>query len=548
LTNTKQPALSRSSYSNGYKADQKAYDQEKKYITYTSKSNEKIYVKRIKYHDLQMFHNIDSLWNSIERRYKYSFVIEEKNIEEKEGVFYSTYTIKDTASAKRIYLKNILKKGVLFGLASMEDSISEPSDFVKHFYETFTPLDTLLGKDVFADKTAIFFDGIKNNDSIVLRSYAKIKFADKHANTIISILKEHDFPEDREKIKNYLITSLGKLKSDRIDPFFEELYIDAYDKPKTQMAILKSLLQQKDESSYELVLSLFEKDFPLDSRGASRLFETGIDNLSLKTSLFPELLQYSSIREYKTPIYSLLTELSDSSLIKPKIYKKYKNQLLNDAKIEIKRNLGKSSSYKYKSSTTLENYVKLLFPFRNDKKIQDFFNKLIKTESRNALTRYLALLVEHGEMIPEELKEKTIYKEKSLASSLEKLAEKELLSIVPDSLKTQQRYAKVRLLNNVSFDEEKDTISFVKTEKVENKDGAITIYFFKIKKESRYDSGTKLHYIAFLDKPTLNTEIYLISRSFGNTRVFGDEIEDELFDDAIELVKYKKRKRVSSRR
>ena len=545
LTNTKQPELSRSSNS---RTTLKAYDQEKKYITYTSKSNEKIYVKRIKYHDLQMFHNIDSLWNSIERSYKYRFVIEDKKFEEKDSMYYSTYIIKDTASAKRIYLKNIVKKGVLFGLLSMEDSISEPSDFVKHFYETFTPLDTLLGKDIFADKTAIFFDGIKNNDSIVLKSYAKIKFTDKHATTIISILKEHDFPEDREKIKNYLITSLGKLKNDRIDPFFEKLYVDAYDKPKTQTAILKSLLLQKDEASYKLVLSLLEKDFPLDSRGTSRLFQTGIDNLSLKTALFPELLQYSSIREYKTPIYSLLTELRDSSLIKPKIYKKYKNQLLNDAKIEIKRNLGKPNSYKYKNNNTLENYVKLLFPFRKDKKVQDFFDKLIKTEARNALTSYLALLVENGEMIPAALKEKTIYKDKSLASSLEKLAEKELLAIIPDSLKTQQRYAKVRLLNRISFDEEKDSISFVKTEKVENKDGAITIYFFKIKKESRYNSGTKLHYIAFLDKPTLNTDVYLVSRNFGNTQIFDDEIEDESFDDAIELVKYKKRKRVSGRR
>jgi uncharacterized protein YbaP (TraB family) len=548
LTNTKQPAMSRSSHSSSYKSDQKAYDQEKKYITYTSKSNEKIYVKRIKYHDLQMFHTIDSLWSSIERGYEYSFVIEDKKFEEKDGMFYSTYIIKDTASAKRIYLKNILKKGALFGLITLEDSIAEPSEFVKNFYQTFTPLDTLLGKDVFADKTAIFFDGIKNNDSIVLKSYAKIKFADKHANTIISILKAHDFPEDREKIKNYLITSLGKLKNKRIHPFFEELYVDAYDKPKTQTAILKSLLQQKEEASYELVLSLLEKDFPLDSRGTSRLFQTGSDNLSLKTALFPELLQYSSIREYKTPIYSLLTELSDSSLIKPKTYKKYKNQLLNDAKIEIKRNLGKPTSYNYKNNNTLENYVKLLFPFRNDKKGQDFFNKLIKTEAQNALTSYLALLVENGEMIPTILKEKTIYNEESLASSLEKLAAKELLAIIPDSLKTQQRYAKAKLISRISFDEEEDTISFVKAENVENKDGTITIYFFKIKNESRYSSGTKLHYIAFLDKPTLNTEIYLVSKNSSSTQIYGDEIEDELFEDAIELVTYKKRRRISGRR
>jgi uncharacterized protein YbaP (TraB family) len=548
LTNTKQPfTRSYSSYGR-YKADKKAYNQEKKYIAYTSKSNEKIYVRRLKYHDLQMFHNVDSLWSALEKDYTFNFVIEDKKYIQKDDTFISTYVLKDTASTKRVYTKNILKKGVLFGLSTLEDSIAPPSEFVQNFYETFTPLDTLLGKDVFVDKTDIFFDGIKNNDSIVLKSYAKIKFADKHANTMISILKEHDFPDDRENIKNYLITSLGKLKNDRIHPFFVELYIAAYDKPKTQTAILKSLLQQKDKASYALVLTLLEKDFPLDSRGTSRLFKTGIANLSLKKDLFPALLEYSSIQEYKTPIYSLLTELRDSSLIKPKIYKKYKHQLLNDAKIEIKRNLGKSSSYNYSSSRALDNYVKLLFPFRNDKKIQDFFHKLTKTEARNALTTYITLLAENNEQISPALKDKTIYDEEALAATLEKLAAKDLLSIIPDSLKTQQRYAKAKLISRVSFDEEEDTISFVKAEDVTNEDGTITIYFFKIKEENRYRSSAKLYYITFLKTPTLNTKTYLVTKNFSSERIYGEEIDDELFEDAIELVRYNKRKRISGRR
>ncbi|MGH1387303.1 TraB/GumN family protein [Kordia sp.] len=546
LTNTKQPTASRS-YGSRYDSNKKAYDQEKKYITYTSKSNEKVLVRRIKYHDLQMFHNIDSLWNSIERFYEYSFVIEDKKHEQKDDVYYSTYVLKDTASAKRVYRKNILKKGVLFSLSTLEDSIAERSEFVENFYETFTPVDTLLGKNVFVDKTDIFFDGIKNNDSIVLKSYAKIKFKDKHANPIIAILKEHEFPEDRENIKNYLITSLGRLENPQIYPFLEKLYIEAYDKPKTQTAILRTLLKQEKETSYELILELLEKDFPLDSRAISRLFKTGQDNLVLKKELFPELLKYSSIQEYKTPIYELLTQLSDSSLIKSKTYKRYKSQLLNDAKIEVKRNLGKSSSYNYSSSRALDNYVKLLFPFRKDKNIKDFYSKLIKTDARSALTTYVTLLAEYNEQIPQELKEKTFFDDKALASTIWKLAEKDLLKIVPDSLKTQQRYAKSGLVSRIGLDKEKDTISFVKSIKVHNEDGDITIYFFKVKEEGRYRETNKLYHVAFLDKPTLTTEPYLLTKGSRGDRIYGDEIDEELFEDAIEQVKYKKRKRVSGR-
>ncbi|WP_046755968.1 TraB/GumN family protein [Kordia jejudonensis] len=545
LTNAKQPETN-PSYGR-YKTKQKAYEEDKKLIVYTSKSNERIFIKRKKYHDLQMFHNIDSIWNSIEKGYERELVIEDKKTWKTDDTFYSTYRIKDTASAKRLYIKNILKKGVLYGLLTLEDSIAEPSEFVSNFYETFQPLDTLLGKDVFTDKTEIFFDGIKNNDSIVLKSYAKIKFTDKHADTIISILENHEFPEDREKIKNYLITSLGKLKSDRIQPFFKKLYIDAFDDSKTQTTILKTLIQQKNKASFQLVLDLLEKDFPLDSKGTERLFNAGKNNLALKKDLFPELLKYSSIQEYKTPIYQLLTQLTDSSLIKPKAYKKYKNQLLNDAKIEIKRNLGKSTRYSFKSSNALLRYVKLLFPFRKDNNIQDFFNKLIKTDSKSALTTYLALLVEQKEIIPEALKEKTFFDQKALASTLYKLSQKNALAIVPDSLKTQQRYAETRLINYISFDEDKDEISFVTTKNVENEDGNITIYFFKIKQENSYSDSTKLYYIAFLDQETLNTKSYARSGKYSGVKIFDDEIEDEVYEKAIELVKYKNRKRVSGR-
>ena len=116
-------------------------------------------------------------------------------------------------------------------------------------------------------------DGIKENDSIVLKSYAKIKFKDKHADPIISLLKEHDFPDDRENIKNYLISSLGKLKNPRIYPFLKELYVEAYDKPKTQTAILRTLLKHKEKDSYEMILELLEKDYPVKVKELKALYK-----------------------------------------------------------------------------------------------------------------------------------------------------------------------------------------------------------------------------------------------------------------------------------
>ena len=546
LTNTKQP-FPNQMYRSPYGRKGKPYDQQKKYISYTSKSNEQVSVERIKYHDLQMFYNIDSLWNSLERFYELKFVVEDKKIHQENDLYYSTFILKDTASAKRIYRKNILKKGVLFSLSTLEDSIASRSEFVQNFYDTFTPLDTLLGKNIFVDKTELFFEGIRNNDSIVLKAYERIRFADKHAKPLMNLLETFDFPEDRENIKNHLIASLGRLNDPRIHASFKKMYKEAYDQPKTQIAILKSLLRKKDKASHALVLELLESDFPLDSRNIRGLFQVGKDNLPLKKELFPELLAYSSIQEYKQPIYNLLTQLKDSNLIKPKVYKSYKNQLLNDAKIEIKRSLGKSSSYNYKSRNIIEKYVTLLFPFRKDKNVNDFFQKLIKTEVKSGLTTYLTLLAEANEPIPQTLKDKTIFNEKALAETLWKLDDKKQLHIVPDSLKTQENYARVGFISRYLIDDEKGDISLLTTKKVQNEDGAITVYFFKVNKESSYSSGARLFYVAFLDQPTFNREIYQVSRNYRGAKLYGDEIEKELLEEILESVKHKNRKRVSGR-
>ncbi|MFK7746820.1 MAG: hypothetical protein AB8B65_00380, partial [Kordia sp.] len=72
-----------------------------------------------------------------------------------------------------------------------------------------------------------------------------------------------------------------------------------------------------------------------------------------------------------------------------------------------------------------------------------------------------------------------------------------------------------------------------------------TIYFFKVKETNRYRETNKLYHVAFVDKPTLNVEPYLLTRSARGKRIYGDEIEEELFEAAVEQVKYKKRKRIS---
>ena len=75
--------------------------------------------------------------------------------------------VTDTGSSRAIWYKAYYKDGVTFTLTSLTDTLTPPSDFVRQFYETFTPADTLKGLNPFAKKSALFFEDLRSKDTIV---------------------------------------------------------------------------------------------------------------------------------------------------------------------------------------------------------------------------------------------------------------------------------------------------------------------------------------------------------------------------------------------
>ena len=149
----------------------KPYDEVVKHTVYTTKANEEIQVERTKFHDLKMYQNSDSLWNSFSIKDRYLKLIKSPDIRvlnstnekrySKNGINYLTHNLKDSASSKIIMVKYIQKQGVLYKLSAVTDSIHKPSKFLNEFFNSFQPLDTLLGEDIFKDKTTQFFEALK---------------------------------------------------------------------------------------------------------------------------------------------------------------------------------------------------------------------------------------------------------------------------------------------------------------------------------------------------------------------------------------------------
>ncbi|WP_417876122.1 TraB/GumN family protein [Winogradskyella sediminis] len=557
-TNGKAPLPNPYNYNyNGKKA--KDYEQTINETVYSTNANEEISVSRTKFHDLQMFHNVDSLWKNLEDKINYkskyyksekAYHISKRSSSKKGEIYTHQFTYSDSLSAKHVLVKNILKEGVLYELKTLVDSVSGPSSFVTEFYESFTPKDTILGKSVLTDKTNLFFKALQANDSLVFEAYDLIKFKKHNSKDIVSVLKDFEFDKERLNIKSYLVEQLIKIDLKNNLPFIKQLYHDSYSDPQTQTAILEGLLDSNKKENYKIALELMERDLPLGSVGGMFYNYNRKDSLALKASLFPKILEYSTISEYKQPLYTLLAKVKDSGLVKPKTYKKYKSQLINDAKMEIKRNLGNTNNYGYNSySHNLATYVRLIFPYRKEDKAQDFFEKLLNVDDTNALVKYYVLLTKANETIPTQLTEKLVKDEENQYLLLEKLDEAKLLNTMKSIGINQQQFAKSKLLSDANYEKETDSIRFLfKRDFVTDKGKNAEIYFFKIDKDDEYSGKVEaLHYISFI-KPKhpnqLVVDYYSISESFGTIIDKTKEIEEQ-YAEIMNLTIYKDRQRVT---
>lgn len=537
-TNTK-PPLPFSSYFNKRK---KKYESVTNYATYQTKANEKISITRTKYHDLQMFENIDSLWNSFNDKKSSLIKYNSKKWKDTSGYYY-TYKLKDTNSLKQILVKHIQKKGTLFTLKTLVDSIEQPSQFITKFYKTFKPVDTLLGENIFNDKTEIFFNALKNNDSLVLKGYTKLKFNNEHVNTLIYVIRDNHFSDDKKQIKLHLIKELGKIKAPKANLFLKQLYIKSYSNPSVQAQILKVFLDHKD---FEEVSKLLAIDMPLNLK-RTKIFNPKTKALSDYTELFPKILEYTSVNEYKLPLYKLLSRLKDSAYIKPKLYKKYKSQIIKDGKIEIKRSLNLKNNSTFNDSN-LSSYVSLIFPYRKEKAASSFFTVLLKSKNSKALSRYLILLYKNNETIPNQLLQQVVYNEERLAV-LVKEAEtnRKFLSFLNTKI-SQQDYAKSLIITKAKLKTGIDSLEFYTHKKVITDDNKnIDVYFYKATKNSIYRKRNLIHFIAFKNNENaLQPKVFFRSKKYG-TYINDSETIDEHVEKAIKLIKHKKRKRINKK-
>lgn len=574
----------RNYYTKYDKKKNKSYKAFTRRTSYISKANEEVFVKLNKKHDFTSYANVDSLWSDVTYKKWYNrlgsytpksssrlddflnrrdfTVTHKKSGKDKNGYAYYSYVLKDSLSSKAVMVKNILAHGAVYELRTLIDTTQNPSSYIQNFYETFTPKDTVIGTSLFKDKTDLFFKALKNKDSIALDGYSYVNFDKKDSKEIMKVIRDYEFEDDQLKIKEHLIKKLGSFKDKKTEKFLEDLYTKSFENPYNQLAILKSLGKKRTLDAYQKLLKLLDSDIPLTSNSydVSGLINRLGDSLELSRKLFPELLAYATIDEYKKPIYKLLSEVLEEDLIKSSDYASFKKQILTEAKIELKRQLSKKikngtsgnnrynrySRNSYAENNLLNIYVKLLFPFREDKNVQRFLSNLKLTDNYYVKSTYLVLKLKNKERYDKKMLKALCEEMNSRGVLYEKLHKIDRTDIFPKEYHTKKEVYKAILFKHSSTKKLKDSLIFI--DKKEFKKGTKTyeVFFFKTKphvNSNSYNKDWKLNYICFEkegDKILVNYYHKGSNEELDETKPI-----DEVLDISVEKIKLKGRDRVN---
>ncbi len=522
----------------------KPYSAYTKKSVYQNKNNEAILVTVNKAHDFLMFPNIDSVWQLRRKLYRQNTfnIIREERPEYNEKYHEINLTLTDTASTRGILVKNIVKGGLLYEVKALIDTIKPPSKFVMDFFNHFAPLDTVVGSSILSDKTPNFFRAIRQNDSIVHDGYTFLKFNKKHADSLKYYISEFNFKDNQKYLQAHLIQKLAEMPEVDATRFFENYYAKSYSNSKAQTKILQAISKNQNESSLELLLRLMSKDLPLVSskQEIQNIFQPYMDSLPLARKLFPEILDYSAIEEYKSPIFSILAKLNARGLIKPKSYKKYKNQILNDAKIQLKRQLGLSMDQLNEESTSnsprdnnydiLENYAVLLYPFIKETEVALFFQRLSTVNDPQIQISYISLLIKNEEnpfdgknKIPKSLITSLAEKAETRLLLYEKLLHIGKLNYFPSHYKNQKAIAESILYNTLELNPEQHSMEFIRNQKMYYPSTDYQSYFFKVKEKDNYTNNLKIYMLVFKNAEHIQHKPYYLNKGFTITDINTEE-------------------------
>lgn len=433
-------------------------------------------------------------------------------------VYGYTFVLSDTGSSRTLTRMFIYKDNLRYSISSMGDSSGKPSPFVEAFYHSFTPINKAPAVNIFDNRLEDFFSDLFSKDSLThtkaQQAISNLYYGEKGVPFIMDAIGRLNISDkDYFDTKSKLIAELGYIK-DSTNPVvvrdLKKIYDQVGDTTMFQNQVLSALGRHKSKEAYLLLKDLILQDPPMfNSRYEyTSLFGNLDDSLQLTRLLFPELLQLSSVDDYKDRVLSLLATLVDSGMIKGEEYADYFARIYFDARIELKKQRGqdekqmeldikkegeqvRNSRYGSYGSSQLADYEVLLAPFyKKNTNVQHFFDKLLNSKDATVRMGTAIVLIKNDLPVPDSVLMNLAAKDQYRGRLYQRLEKVKRLDKFPAKYKNQMDLSRSFMVDSRENDKI-DSIVFIKKQKAAYPGKSGSVYFFKyrIKKEDDWKIG-----------------------------------------------------------
>ena len=465
--------------------------------------------------------NENSLWNKTINNKKHKITLINEKKEHITNGNYDSYEALAVAdnSTQAFKFKAVYRNGTSYLINALVDKDYKGDDpSLEKLFSSFTLPDSSRAETLPDDRLQLFIDDANSeHDSIrssALAGINQLEITKKNRAKLQQFIESFDFKAEETGSLIQLYGKLGKLKDEAVIPFFDKQYKREGSNTIIQFAVLEALTEFSSQAAYKKIKELLEYDLPISDNsyeiaGLFRSFGYDTENSAL---LFPDVLQYYSIPEYHEPLVAFTARLLEDEAIKPKKLKSYKKMLLTNTRLEIKRarsrkannETGAGNDYENEDSNTgnLENYMELLYPFKNDKDVAAVFESIKKLDQKDTNLELAKLNISSGTIDKTGLNALLTDPETLFDVMNILIAEKQnaLLKNVTD-----EQIAASALMSLTSFNTKTDSLVFSEKRIVKYNDNSVSFYFYKIKKtgDTEYSyarkSTERLAAVAFIN-------------------------------------------------
>jgi uncharacterized protein YbaP (TraB family) len=469
----------------------------------------------------------------------------------KDGYTQYEWFLTDTNNTRVLRYKYFLRGRILYTLTSSYDSLIGESIFIKNFFESFTPqIDAQYNTSIFTSHADIILDDLTGSDSAMSAAATQSLDMDWDAHfnpvqlpklfqTIHGFYSSDSYLER----KSGLISRVGGITSPSILPYLKDIYIQAGDTASYQVSVLEALAKQKNKLCYDEIkhILLTEPPLPSDKYYLNTFFELMEDSLKLSATLFPQLLNVITYEEYKSKIYHLLASIKDSNYIKPALYESFQQQMLNDLRIEWKRQLAGEEDGNTYGNLILEDLTSLLIPFYDRVGVKTQIEKLLTCKNDYIRRDISLLLLAHQIPVNDSIWVNLAAKDMFRLSTWQSLSKVHYIDKFPKKYCLQEAMARAILYQGIGSFIKCDSLTMLarKVHQFKWYQGNVYLYKFYNKEKSEWQlalSGLQ---------PIDTSKFELNSMLTGCAYITFDEQKpiDEQFDKVIRLISIRARKK-----